>query len=103
MQKIIEKILFSLAENSNITSKEDFHKLTNEILAEYKIPHGPNHIEMLDTYNELIKSGKIADELRIRKVLRKRAVRSLSGVSVISLLTKFWGCPGRCIYCPTYE
>lgn len=40
---------------------------------------------------------------RVRKVLRKRAIRSLSGVSVISLLTKFWGCPGKCIYCPTYE
>lgn len=37
MQKIIEKILFSLSENKNITSKEDFHRLKNEILAEYKI------------------------------------------------------------------
>lgn len=37
MQKIIEKILFSLSENKNITTKEDFHKLKNEILAEYKI------------------------------------------------------------------
>lgn len=38
MKKIIEKILFSLSENKNITTKEDFHKLKNEILAEYKIP-----------------------------------------------------------------
>ena len=22
---------------------------------------------------------------------------------MISLLTKFWGCPGKCIFCPTYE
>ena len=58
---------------------------------------------MLNRFSELVKSGKIEDELRIRKVLRKRAVRSLSGVSVISLLTKFWGCPGKCIYCPTYD
>ena len=58
---------------------------------------------MIERFNELTKSGEIVDELRIRKILRKRAVRSLSGVSVISLLTKFWGCPGKCIYCPTYE
>lgn len=58
---------------------------------------------MLNRFSELVKLRKIEDELRIRKVLRKRAVRSLSGVSVISLLTKFWGCPGKCIYCPTYD
>ena len=58
---------------------------------------------MIERYEELLSLGKIVDELRIRKALRKRAVRSLSGVSVISLLTKFWGCPGKCVYCPTYE
>lgn len=103
MKKIIENILFSLSERKNITGKEDFHKLKNEILALHKIPKWPSHIEMLDVYNELVQSGKIEDELRIRKVLRKRAVRSLSGVSVISLLTKFWWCPWKCIYCPTYD
>jgi elongator complex protein 3 len=58
---------------------------------------------MIERYEELVALGEISDELRIRRVLRKRAVRSLSGVSVISLLTKFWGCPGKCVYCPTYE
>lgn len=24
-------------------------------------------------------------------------------MTVISLLTKFWGCPGKCVYCPTFE
>lgn len=103
MQKIIDEILFGLAKNPQITHKEDFHKLKNEILALHKIPHGPSHIALIERFSELVSEGKIPDELRIRKVLRKRAVRSLSGVSVISLLTKFWGCPGKCIYCPTYE
>ncbi|MBB1554469.1 tRNA uridine(34) 5-carboxymethylaminomethyl modification radical SAM/GNAT enzyme Elp3 [Candidatus Gracilibacteria bacterium] len=100
---IEDRILFALAEDKKITEKEQFHRLKNEILAEYKIPTGPSHISLLNRFSELVKSGKIEDELRIRKVLRKRAVRSLSGVSVISLLTKFWGCPGKCIYCPTYD
>ncbi len=100
---IEDRILFALAEDKKITEKEEFHRLKNEILAEYKIPTGPSHISLLNRFSELVKSGKIEDELRIRKVLRKRAVRSLSGVSVISLLTKFWGCPGKCIYCPTYD
>lgn len=38
MQQITDKILFALSENKNITDKEQFHRLKNEILAEYKIP-----------------------------------------------------------------
>lgn len=39
MKDIIDKILFSLAEKTEISDKEDFHRLKNEILAEYKTPH----------------------------------------------------------------
>ncbi len=38
MQQITDKILFALSENKNIINKEQFHRLKNEILAEYKIP-----------------------------------------------------------------
>ena len=100
---IIDEILFSLVKNQNISTKEWFHKLKNEVLAKYRISEWPSHIMMIKRYEELLDQGLIVDELRMRKVLRKRAVRSLSGVSVISLLTKFWGCPGKCVYCPTYE
>jgi len=101
--EIIDEILFALAHDASIESKEAFHKLKNEILAKYRISEWPSHIQMIERFQELVESGQIHDELRTRTVLRKRAVRSLSGVSVISLLTKFWWCPGKCIYCPTYE
>lgn len=100
---IIDEILFSLAKNKSISSKDAFHKVKNEVLAKYRISEWPSHIMMIERYEELLEKWSISDELRIRKVLRKRAVRSLSGVSVISLLTKFWWCPGKCVYCPTYE
>jgi len=100
---IIDEILHALAQDSSVTDNESFHTLKNSFLAKYRIAHGPSHIAMIERFQELVDSGEIEDDLRIRKVLRKRAVRSLSGVSVISLLTKFWGCPGKCIYCPTYD
>jgi len=100
---IIDTVLKTLSQRKDIFTKEEFHKLKNEIFATFQLKDWPSHIEMIERFNELTKSGEIVDELRIRKILRKRAVRSLSGVSVISLLTKFWGCPGKCIYCPTYE
>ena len=34
-------------------------------------------------------------------LLRKRAVRTISGVSPIGILTKPYPCPGACVYCPT--
>ncbi|MEK7607029.1 MAG: tRNA uridine(34) 5-carboxymethylaminomethyl modification radical SAM/GNAT enzyme Elp3 [Patescibacteria group bacterium] len=34
-------------------------------------------------------------------LLHKRNIRSLSGVAIITALTKPFPCPGRCTYCPT--
>ena len=100
---IIDEILFGVTWDTTIFTKEDFHKLKNAILAKYRESEWPSHIEMIERYNMLVRSWQLPDDFRVRRVLRKRAVRSLSWVSVISLLTKFWGCPGKCIYCPTYD
>lgn len=37
---------------------------------------------------------------KIKSVLKTRPVRSLSGISNVSILTKPYPCPGNCIYCP---
>lgn len=101
--EIVDAILDTLVASPHIHTKEEFHQCKNAVLAEYRCAHGPAHIALIRRYQERVDRGDFPDDLRVRRVLRKRAVRSLSGVSVISLLTKFWGCPGKCIYCPTYE
>lgn len=100
---IQDAILHALVSDENIETKEQFHVLKNTILAEHRVAKWPSHVELIERFVELIDTWILSDSLRVRKVLRKRAVRSLSGVSVISLLTKFWWCPGKCIYCPSYE
>lgn len=37
----------------------------------------------------------------IRRILRKRSVRTLSGIAPVAVLTKPYKCPGKCAYCPT--
>lgn len=37
----------------------------------------------------------------LTRLLRKREIRTLSGVAPITVLTKPYPCPGRCTYCPT--
>ncbi len=40
---------------------------------------------------------------KLQKLIIKRAVRTVSGVSPIGILTKPFECPGKCIYCPTED
>jgi elongator complex protein 3 len=65
-------------------------------------------------YNNVIKNAVVLDyadqmdltqeEMRlINKKLRRRTTRSISGVSVIAIMTKPLECPGTCIYCPGVE
>ncbi len=90
--------------------KNDFHKLKNEIYKKYnsiswnfKIAKPFQSIELIERYEELMADWTLEENLFFRKILRKRWIRSLSWVTVISLLTEFFGCPGKCVYCPTFE
>lgn len=60
----------------------------------------PTNAEMLAYYKELVAEGKQSPNSAVEQILRKVKVRSNSGVAVISLLTKPYQCPGKCIYCP---
>ncbi len=51
----------------------------------------------------MVAVGDIEPDENIEKLLITKRMRSLSGVSVITVLTKPYECPGKCIYCPTQE
>jgi elongator complex protein 3 len=102
-KEIINQILNQLEQDSTITTKDQLYKITNEILKISGAPISPPLFQILAGYRERLVTQSKKSDPRIAKLLRKRAVRSLSGVSVISLLTKFWGCPGKCVYCPTFD
>lgn len=65
----------------------------------------PTNSELLLYFQQRLKEGKenISEERRkeIEQLLKRLKVRSNSGVTVVSLLTKPFPCPGKCIYCPT--
>jgi len=63
----------------------------------------PTNAEILALYHDMIKSGEQKESKEAEAVMRKIKTRSNSGVAVVSLLTKPFACPGRCIYCPTEE
>ncbi len=56
---------------------------------------------LLAAYKKLLTEKKIKPAPALEKLLIRRPIRSLSGVSVITVLTRDFGCPGRCIFCPS--
>ncbi|HPV70319.1 MAG TPA: tRNA uridine(34) 5-carboxymethylaminomethyl modification radical SAM/GNAT enzyme Elp3 [Candidatus Magasanikbacteria bacterium] len=60
----------------------------------------PTTAELLKEYRRLLKLKKIQSSSTLEKILQKRSVRTLSGVAIVTVLTKPWPCPGKCIYCP---
>ncbi len=57
-------------------------------------------------YNEVIKNATILtysteeEKQILTQLLKRRTTRTLSGVSVIAIMTKPLPCPGTCVYCP---
>lgn len=52
-------------------------------------------------YEQLLAEGAVIENPALNKLFKVRAVRTLSGVAPITVLTKPFPCPGKCVYCPT--
>lgn len=100
---VAREIVDAVVRDPSTTNKQHLQKIVHRISAQYGLAESPPLFRLLETYRNGVTSGTYPNETRILKLFRKRAVRSLSGVSVISLLTKFWGCPGKCVFCPTFD
>lgn len=57
--------------------------------------------EILEIYRAEVKVGNMQVDLGLERVLRKRAIRTMSGIAPVAVLTKPFACPGKCAYCPT--
>jgi elongator complex protein 3 len=56
---------------------------------------------LVAAYQEMVKSGEIAADGALLERIRMKPVRTLSGVTTVTVLTKPYPCPGKCIFCPT--
>jgi elongator complex protein 3 len=56
---------------------------------------------LVAAYHEMVRSGELEADARLLERLRMKPVRTLSGVTTVTVLTKPYPCPGKCIFCPT--
>lgn len=60
----------------------------------------PSKSQILQTYFKMVKDWEIEENEEFELLLRKRAIRSLSWIVPVQVLTKPYPCPSRCIFCP---
>src|SRR5262245_9830080 len=60
-----------------------------------------NKSMLVSIYNELVAAGEMEADPRLLERIRMKPMRTLSGVTTVTVLTKPYPCPGRCIFCPT--
>ena len=60
----------------------------------------PSKSQILQAYFQLVEEKKINKNSDFELLLRKRSIRSLSGIVSVQVLTEPYPCPSRCIFCP---
>lgn len=100
MNQIIQNIITEAASQKKL-SELSFGKIKRKHMRALGIHGLPSNMNLLSAYHKLVKEGKIKPSQELEQVIKKRKVRTLSGIASITVLTKSWGCPGRCVFCPT--
>jgi elongator complex protein 3 len=97
LQELLQAIVH--IEDSNDVAVA-FKKLKREYAKIHKLAELPTNTQLLTIYRDLLKKGEISRNEFLESILKKRGVRSQSGIVPIQVLTKPFWCPGKCIFCP---
>jgi elongator complex protein 3 len=100
-KKACEYIIKTAVKN-NVKAARDLLVLKKNACEKYKIGFVSNPL-LLNIYRQLIVDKKIKSSDALFQILRKRRIRTSSGIASVAVLTKPYPCPGKCIYCPTQE
>lgn len=59
----------------------------------------PKHA-LVAVYYQMVESGQWEEDEALLAKIRMKPTRTLSGVTTVTVLTRYHPCPGRCIFCP---
>ncbi len=74
-----------------------------DAMRHYPLPGGGylgKHV-LVAAYRNLIENGEWQPDPALLARIRMKPVRTLSGVTTVTVLTKPYPCPGKCVFCPT--
>ncbi|TET10676.1 MAG: tRNA uridine(34) 5-carboxymethylaminomethyl modification radical SAM/GNAT enzyme Elp3, partial [Candidatus Thorarchaeota archaeon] len=92
--QVHREIIDALLSSSEPLERKVINRIKNKVCAKYKRAKTPTNADILQ--------AAIPEEAEIlRPFLRKRPVRTISGVAVVATMTTPHECPhGKCAYCP---
>ena len=56
---------------------------------------------LVAAYREMVNTGEMEEDPVLLARIRMKPTRTQSGVTVVTVLTKPYPCPGKCVFCPT--
>lgn len=77
-----------------------------DAVRKHPLPGGGGHVAkhvLVHVYRAFVDSGEWDEDPELLQKIRMKPVRTLSGVTTVTVLTKPYPCPGNCIFCPTEE
>ncbi len=75
-------------------------------LRRHPLPDGGGYLGksfLVMAYHQMVENGELEPDPSLLARIRLKPVRTLSGVTTVTVLTKPYPCPGQCIFCPTDE
>ncbi|MCJ7715584.1 MAG: radical SAM protein, partial [Anaerolineales bacterium] len=72
----------------------------------HPLPEGAGFLSkhtLITAYRNQVRDGIRQEDQALLKKIRLKPMRTLSGVTTVTVLTKPYPCPGQCIFCPDYE
>jgi len=94
---LLEQIVQGTLDEASLTLSA-FRAVERRVLKKtpYRFPRAPELVKVLRA-----RHLDPSVEQRFLALIRQKKVRTDSGVAPITLLTKPYACPGKCVYCPT--
>ena len=97
-EALLVELIAALARLRPLTGKR--YNRTMQTFARRGLPW-LSKAQVLAAYEQLCAAGHVAFDPELRAHLQMKPMRTQSGVSVVTVLTKPYPCPGKCIFCPT--
>ncbi|MGD2156122.1 MAG: tRNA uridine(34) 5-carboxymethylaminomethyl modification radical SAM/GNAT enzyme Elp3 [Anaerolineales bacterium] len=75
-----------------------------DAIRHHPLPNGEGYLAkhmLVAAYRRMLKSGVLEPDPGLLARIRMKPTRTLSGVTTVTVLTKPYPCPGKCIFCPT--
>lgn len=96
----LARLIIEKAARQQFRQRADFERFRNGLIKENRgvVFH---NLYFIKAYNDLVKEGRIKPNNALLKLVQKRSIRTMSGVAPVTVMTKPFPCPGRCVYCPT--